>query len=346
MQVQAMAAHNKSSALEPYNFTRRQPKPHDVQIKIEYCGICHSDIHTVRDEWGGAVYPIVPGHEIVGKVLQVGAKVTRFKPGDQVGVGCFVDSCRTCSPCRDGEEQYCEAGMTATYNAYERDGKTRTQGGYSTGIVVDENYVLRIPEGLPLDRAAPLLCAGITTYSPMKHFGLQPGQKLGVIGLGGLGHMAVQIGHAMGAHVTVFSSSEAKRASASALGAQAYVHSQDQEALQANMATFDLLINTVSAPIDQTMYIQLLKKDGTMAIVGLPDQPTTFVPFPLVLQRRRIAGSLIGGIAETQEMLDFCAQHNISAHIETIPLRDVNIAYERIVHNDIQYRFVIDMSLD
>lgn len=343
MQVQSMAALDSHSPLQSYSFIRRETGPEDVAIQIKYCGICHSDIHTVRNEWGGAEYPIVPGHEITGMVTKVGSEVSNFKVGDRVGVGCFVDSCRTCSSCQENEEQYCEEGMIGTYNSTGRDGQ-RTQGGYSSAIVVDQNYVLRIPDCLELDKAAPLLCAGITTYSPMQTFGLQKGQKLGVMGLGGLGHMAVQIGVALGAQVTVFSSTPSKRESAMELGAHEYITTSDKAYFTQNSSSFDLIINTISAPIDQAIYLNLLRKDGTMAIVGLPDQPASFIPFPLVLKRRRIAGSLIGGIKETQEMLDFCADHQIGAYIETIPLSEVNKAYERILKNDIQYRFVIDLE--
>ncbi len=339
----AFAAKSATTPLGPFAIERRTPRAHDVLIDILYCGVCHSDLHQARDEWGGSIFPMVPGHEIVGKVVETGDHVTKWKKGDIVGVGCFVDSDRTCEACRAGEEQYCEGGMTLTYNGYERDGKTPTYGGYSTRITVDENYVLRIPKGLPLDRAAPLLCAGITTYSPLKHFGLKTGDKLGVVGLGGLGHMAVKFGDAMGAHVTVISHSPNKRDDAFKLGADDFLLTKDENAFKENAGRFDFIIDTVSAQHDYNSYLNLLKRDGTMVLVGVPEETPLHSP-ALIMKRRRLAGSLIGGIRETQEMLDFCGKHNIAADVEVISIDQINDAYERMLNNDVRYRFVIDLA--
>jgi len=344
----AYAAANAKSALAPFSLERRAPGPHDVLIEIAYCGVCHSDIHQARDEWGGSIFPMVPGHEIVGKVARVGAEVKKWKVGDSVGVGCFVDSCRECEACHAGEEQFCANGMSATYNGYERDGRkldrTRpTFGGYSTQIVVDENYVLRIPEGMPLDRAAPLLCAGITTYSPLHHFGVKAGDKVAVVGLGGLGHMGVKIAHAMGAHVTVLSHSPNKREDALKLGADDFIATRDASVFQASAGRFDFILDTVSAQHDYNAYLGLLKRDGTMVLVGVPD-PTPVHAFSLIVGRKRLAGSLIGGIRETQEMLDFCAKHDVASDIELIRIDQINDAYERMIRNDVRYRFVIDIA--
>jgi alcohol dehydrogenase (NADP+) len=343
LETPAYAATSAAAPLQPFTVQRREPGPHEVLIDILYCGICHSDIHQVRDEWGGSLFPMVPGHEIVGKVAQVGSEVSKWKVGDTVGVGCFVDSCRECRECREGEEQFCEQGMVVTYNGVERDGVTPTYGGYSTRITVDENYVLRIPDGMPLDRTAPLLCAGITTYSPLRHFGVKAGDKVGVVGLGGLGHMAVKIGKAMGAKVTVLSHSPAKREEALRLGADDFIATGEPDAFEMNRLRFDLIIDTVSAKHDYNKYLELLRHDGTMVLLGIPE-PTELSAASLVLKRRRLAGSLIGGIRETQEMLDFCARHKVYADVEVIPMNRVNEAYDRVMRSDVRYRFVIDLA--
>lgn len=316
---------------------------HDVSIRIAFCGVCHSDIHTARGEWAGTRYPIVPGHEIVGTVTAVGGSVKQWKVGDTVGVGCIVDSCRECDACQDQEEQFCEKGMTGTYNGIERGTGNTTQGGYSQHIVVDENYVLRIPAGLPLDRTAPLLCAGITTYSPLRRHGVKAGMKVAVVGLGGLGHMAVKIAKAMGAHVTVVSHSDRKQDDAKRLGADDFLSTHNAAVFKANAKRFDFILNTVSAKHDYNSYLLLLKRGGTMVLVGMPDASPVH-PGALVMQRRCLAGSLIGGIQETQEMLDFCAEHQVLSDIEVIPASKINEAYERMLKSDVRYRFVIDNS--
>ena len=344
IKAKGIAATSAKSTLAPFSFERRDAKENDVVIDIKYCGICHSDIHQVKSEWGDAIYPMVPGHEIAGIVREVGAKVTKYKVGDRVGVGCFVDSCRTCASCRDDLNQYCLEGMTGTYNAYERDGKTPTQGGYSDIIVVDENYVLQIPDSIPLDKAAPLLCAGITLYSPLMHWKAGPDKKVAILGLGGLGHMGVKIASALGAEVTVLSHSDKKRADALKMGAQHFICTKDKEVFKKHASTFDLIINTVSAEINMNDYFELLKLDGTLVVVGIPDKPLTIHPFPLIMKRRSYAGSVIGGIKETQEMLDFCAKHSITPEIEVILPDYVNTAYERVLKSDVRYRFVIDME--
>ncbi len=338
------AAKSATTPLEPFNFERRNPGPKDVQLDIIFSGICHSDIHTVRDEWGGANYPIVPGHEIVGKVTKVGDQVTHFKVGDYAGVGCFVDSCRSCKNCKDGMEQFCDGHTAFTYNSTERDLKTPTQGGYSNQIVVDENYVLKVSPKLSLDRVAPLLCAGITTYSPMKHWGVTKGSKVGVVGLGGLGHMAVKIGAAMGAEVTVFSTSPSKEGDAIKLGAHHFVSTKDPKNLSKLGNHFDFILDCVSAEHDLNMYLNTVRRDGVMVLVGVPEKPALLAAHTLIGRRRTLAGSLIGGIKETQEMLDFCAEKNIAADVEVIPIQKVNEAYERTVKGDVRYRFVIDIS--
>ncbi len=346
----AYAALDASSPLAPFSIERREPGPREVLIDILYCGVCHSDIHQVRDEWGGAIFPMVPGHEIVGRVAAVGADVVRHRVGDAVGVGCFVDSCRRCAPCEAGDEHFCEAGMSGTYNSYERDADHRfdksrpTYGGYSTAITVDEAYVLRIPDGMPLDRAAPLLCAGITTYSPLRHFGVKAGDEVAVVGLGGLGHMAVKLAAAMGARVTVLSSTEAKRGDAAGLGAHDFAATGDRKVFKERARQFDFIIDTVSAEHDYNAYLGLLKIDGTMVLLGIPDVPVPVAAGVLIMKRRRLAGSLIGGIRETQEMLDFCAAHDVAADIELIDIADVNTAYERMLKGDVRYRFVIDLA--
>lgn len=337
------AALTAKASLQPFSFERREIGDHDILITITHCGICHSDIHQTRDEWGGSLFPMVPGHEIVGSVVQVGAAVKKFHVGDRVGVGCFVDSCRSCSSCREGLEQYCEQGMLLTYSGRGQDGQI-TQGGYSNHIVADENYVLRIPDALSSAGAAPLLCAGITTYSPLRHWGVGKYHKLAVIGLGGLGHMAVKIAKARGTEVVVLSTSEAKRKEAERLGATDFAVTSDPQTFRRLQRRFDYILDTVSAPHDYTAYLDLLKTDGTMILVGIPEKPIPLHPFPLILHRRRLAGSIIGGIRETQEMLDFCAAHTIESDVEVIPIQQVNEAYERVLKGDVRFRFVIDMA--
>ena len=342
--VTAYAAPSATEPLVKTTITRRDVGPHDVAFDIHFAGICHSDIHTVRDEWGKANYPVVPGHEIAGIVTEVGSEVTRYQVGDRVGVGCFVDSCRECPQCRAGEEQYCtNPGMVGTYNAVGRDGQP-TQGGYSGAIVVDENYVLRIPDSLPLDAAAPLLCAGITLYSPLRHWNAGPGTRVAVIGLGGLGHMGVKLAHAMGAHVTVLSQSLKKMEDGLRLGADEYYATSERETFKKLAGSFDLILNTVSANLALGDYLQLLKLDGTLVELGMPEQPMSVPAGALIFGRRRIAGSLIGGIRETQEMLDFCAEHDVRPEIELITPDYINEAYERVLASDVRYRFVIDTA--
>lgn len=342
MKTPAYAAPSRTAPLVPLAIDRREPRAGDVLIDIAFCGVCHSDIHQVRDEWGGSSYPMVPGHEIVGTVARVGDRVTRWKVGDVVGVGCFVDSCRACAACKAGEEQYCENGMTPTYNGRERDGKTPTYGGYSTRITVDQDYVVRVPDGIPLEGAAPLLCAGITCYSPFRHFNLKKDDKVAIVGLGGLGHMGVKLAKAMGAHVTVLSHSPEKRDDALKLGADDFVATTDG-ALAQHKNRFDFILDTVSAVHDYNAYLRTLRLDGIMVLVGIPD-PSPVSAGPLVSRRRRLAGSSIGGIRETQEMLDFCAEHNIQADVEVIDIAEINEAYERMLRSDVRYRFVIDVS--
>lgn len=341
--VKGYAASNAKSSLAPFQFDRRDVGNFDVQIEIKYCGVCHSDLHQARNEWGGSKYPMVPGHEIVGIVIKVGPKVSRYKVGDSVGVGCFVDSCRDCSSCRENLEQYCERGLIGTYNSYEKDGKSLTFGGYSNQIVVDENYVLRIPHNIPLEKAAPLLCAGITLYSPLKHWRVEPGCSVAILGLGGLGHMGVKLAAAMGAEVTVLSTSDYKKEDAMRFGAKTFINTKNTD-LNKLTKHFDLILNTVSSNINLNIYLNMLKLDGTMVMLGIADTPSTVLAFQLVGRRRRLAGSMIGGIKETQEMLDFCGVKNIYADIELIPINKINEAYERMKNNDIRYRFVIDNS--
>ncbi len=342
--TQGYAVKSATSQFEPFKFQRRNPGAHDVQIQILFCGICHSDIHQARNEWGNSTYPMVPGHEIVGKVTAVGKDVKKFKAGDVVGVGCFVDSCRTCSSCKDHEEQFCEKHLALTYNGTEMDEKTPTFGGYSSQIVVDEKYVLSIASKLPLESIAPLLCAGITTYSPLRHYEVGPGKKVAIIGLGGLGHMGVKLAAAMGAEVTVLSTSPAKEKDAKRLGAQKFVVTKDRKNLEPLANYFDFILDAVSAEHDPNMYLNLLKRGGVMVLVGVPEKPFALQAFPLISNRRRLAGSLIGGIKETQEMLDFCAKHNIGSDVEVIPINKIPEAYERTIKGDVRYRFVIDMS--
>ncbi len=337
------AALTANAPLAPFAFDRRTPGPKDVQIAIAYCGVCHSDLHQVRDEWGGALFPMVPGHEIVGTVTAVGNAVTRFRVGDKAGVGCMVDSCRACANCADGEEQYCTTGTVYTYNSRDADG-TVMQGGYSNNIVVDEAFTLRIPDALELAAVAPLLCAGITTYSPLRHWKIGAGQKVGVVGLGGLGHMALKFAKAFGAHVVQFTTSESKVDDALRLGADAVVLSNDAAAMKAHANSFDFILNTVSAPHELGPLLALLKRNGTMTLVGVPDTPPVVRAGVLIGGRRSLAGSLIGGIAETQEMLDFCGEHGITADIEIIAIDGINQAYERMLKGDVKYRFVIDLA--
>jgi len=341
--VNAYAAMKAKEQLKPYQIDRRDPRPNDVVIEIKYCGICHSDVHQARDEWGGSIYPMVPGHEIAGVITKVGASVTHFKAGDRVGVGCFVNSCRVCSSCKEGLEQYRDKGCNVTYNGKDTDGSL-TYGGYSTEIVVDENYVLRIPENLPLDKAAPLLCAGITTYSPLKHWRVKPGDKVAVVGLGGLGHMAVKLAAAMGAEVSVLSTSDKKKDDALRFGAKNFIKTTEEQIFEKYAGYFDLMINTASGNTDLGKYLGLVKRDGTMVVVGVPEKPSPLSPMPLIMKRRQLAGSLIGGIKETQEMLDFCSKHNITSDIELIPAAKINEAYDRMVKGDVRYRFVIDAA--
>ena len=340
--VTAYAATSATEPLTKTTITRRDVGPHDVAFDIHFAGICHSDIHTVRGEWGEVEYPMTPGHEIAGIVTEVGSDVSKFKVGDRVGVGCFVDSCRECAQCRAGEEQYCDnPGMVGTYNGVGRDGQP-TQGGYSGAIVVDENYVLTIPEALPLDKAAPLLCAGITTYSPLRHWNAGPGKQVAVIGLGGLGHVAVKLAVAMGAQVTVLSQSLKKVEDGLRLGATEYRATSDPDTFKELAGSFDLILNTVSANLDLADYLKLLKLDGTLVELGMPEHPMEVPAGALIFGRRSIAGSLIGGIAETQEMLDFCAEHDVTPEIEVIEPDYINDAYARVLASDVRYRFVID----
>jgi alcohol dehydrogenase (NADP+) len=342
--VHGYASRQAKGPLTLYEFERREPRDLDVVIDIQYCGICHSDIHQVSNEWGGSTFPMVPGHEIAGNVSQVGTNVSHYKVGERVGVGCFVESCRKCSPCRDGLEQYCVEGCTLTYNDVERDGKTPTQGGYSKRIVVNEDYVLKIPNDLPLPRAAPLMCAGITLYFPLMHWNAGPGKKVGIIGLGGLGHMGVKIAHTLGAEVTVLSHSLSKEDDGRRMGADHFFATSDPKTFEKLKGSFDMVINTVSVELDMNSYLNLLRLDGTMVIVGLPEKELSFGASSLTNARRRLTGSVIGGIQETQEMLEFCDKHKIYCDIELIPIQKVNEAYQRVVNSDVKYRFVIDMK--
>ncbi len=341
------AAVKAKAPLAPFSFERREPREHDVVIEIKFCGICHSDIHQTRDEWSEyqeeSIFPMVPGHEIAGVVSSVGGKVTKYKVGDKVGVGCFVDSCRTCAECKRGIEQYCTVATVWTYNARDKEGQP-TYGGYSDKIVVDENYVLRLPAKLPLDECAPLLCAGITLYSPLKHWNTGPGKKVAIVGLGGLGHMGVKLAHALGAEVTVLSHSLKKQADGKRLGTDHFYSTSDPETFIKLKNYFDLIINTVSAQIDWNEYLSMLNVEGSMVIVGLPAKDIPISAFSLTAGRRSLAGSQIGGIRETQEMLDFCGQHGVTSDIEVVPMQKVNEAYERVLKSDVRYRFVIDMA--
>ena len=345
--VKAYGAQSASSPLAALSIPRREPGPTDVQIEIRYCGVCHSDLHQVRNEWQSAmptVYPCVPGHEIVGRVTRVGGGVRKFKEGDTAAVGCLVDSCRTCASCREGLEQYCENGATLTYNGPDKHLGGVTYGGYSESVVVDEAFVLRVPRGLDPAGAAPLLCAGITTYSPMRHWNVRKGQKVGVVGLGGLGHMAIKFAHAFGAHVVLFTTSPSKMMDAGRLGAREVVISKDETAMRKHLGSFDFILDAVSAEHDLNAYLDLLKRDGTLTMVGAPPRPVPLGVFSLLFKRRQLAGSAIGGIQETQEMLDFCGDYGITADVETIRMEQINQAYERLLRGDVKYRFVIDMA--
>ncbi|THV23619.1 NAD(P)-dependent alcohol dehydrogenase [Glycomyces paridis] len=341
--VNAYAATSATEPLAPTTIERRDLGPHDVLIAIAYAGICHSDIHTVRSEWGPASYPLAPGHEIVGEVAGIGTAVTGHAVGDRVGVGCMVNSCRECEQCRKGQEQYCLKGMIGTYDAVDLDG-TVTQGGYSTHIVVNEDFVLRVPEAIPYEAAAPLLCAGITTYSPLRHWGAGPGKQVAVVGLGGLGHMAVKLAHAMGAEVTVLSQSLKKQDDGLRMGADHYYATSDPATFKTLAGTFDLIVNTVSAKVNVNAYLRLLAVDGALVNVGAPAEPLSVHAFGLIMGRRTFAGSNIGGIKETQEMLDFCAEHGIASEVEVIAADKINDAYERVLASDVRYRFVIDAA--
>ena len=342
--TKAYAAQSATTPLAPWSFERRAPKPHDVQIDILYCGVCHSDLHTARNEWGGTIYPNVPGHEIVGRVTAIGGHVKKFKVGDLAAIGCLVDSCRECDNCKEGLEQYCSNGMVGTYNAQEKDGSGVTYGGYSKSIVAHEDFVLTISDKLPLEAVAPLLCAGITTYSPLRHWKIGKGHKVAVLGLGGLGHMGVKLAASMGADVTMLSHTASKQKDAERLGAHHFVLTSDAEQVKAVAKTFDFILDTVSAEHDYNVYLNMLKTDGVMVCVGAPPAPAQVPAFNLILNRRSLAGSLIGGLPETQEMLDYCAAHNIVSDVEVINIKDINDAYERMLKGDVRYRFVIDMS--
>jgi uncharacterized zinc-type alcohol dehydrogenase-like protein len=342
--TKAYAAYNEKDPLAPYTFDRREPRADDVQIEILYCGVCHSDIHQVRNEWGESKYPMVPGHEIVGRVTKVGAGVKRFKPGDIAAVGVMIDSCLVCKNCKEGLEQYCMEGFTGTYNAIERDGKTVAQGGYATQIVTKEHFVLDVPSNLELKGVAPLLCAGITTYSPLRYAGVRPGMKVGIAGLGGLGHMGVKFAVSMGAEVTVISTSASKEKDAKKLGAHDFMLINSKEHKKKYDSYFDVILNTVSANHDYEQYLDLLGLNGRLLIVGIPSQSPKVKPFALLKNRRSVTGSSIGGIKETQEMLQYCAEKNIVADVEVIPMQQINEAYERMLKGDVHYRFVIDLN--
>ena len=342
--TRAYAALSATTPVVPYTIDRRTPKPHDVQLEILYCGVCHSDLHTVRNEWGGTMYPCVPGHEIVGRVTAVGDHVKRFKAGDLAAIGCLVDSCRECNNCKDGLEQYCINGMVGTYNGQEKDGSGYTMGGYSKSISAHEDFVLTISDKLPLEGVAPLLCAGITTYSPLRHWKVGKGTRVGVLGLGGLGHMGVKLAVSMGAEVTMLSHTAAKEADAKRLGAHKFVLTTDAAQTKAVTGYFDFILDTVSADHDYNFYLTLLRTNGNMVCVGAPPSPAQIPAFNLIFGRKSIGGSLIGGIPETQEMLDYCAANNIVSDVEVIAIKDINEAYERMLKGDVRYRFVIDMA--
>ena len=338
------AASSSDTPLHPFSFERRETGPADVRIDIRYCGVCHSDLHQARNEWGGTVYPCVPGHEIVGTVAEIGSDVSRFKVGDLVGVGCMVDSCRQCASCKDGLEQFCEEGLVGTYNGQDRHGRGNTLGGYSGAIVVDQDFVLKVPENLDLAAVAPLLCAGITTWSPLRHWKVGPGQRVGIVGLGGLGHMGVKFARAFGAEVVLFTTSASKVEDGLRLGAHEVVLSKDPEAMAKERGRFDFILDAVAANHDINAYLELLKRDGTLVQVGAPEAPMPVSVFSLIMKRRNFSGSLIGGIAETQEMLDFCGEKGITSDVEMIPMDQIETAYERMLRSDVKYRFVIDMK--
>jgi uncharacterized zinc-type alcohol dehydrogenase-like protein len=340
----AYAAASAKAPLAPFSIERREPGPHDVLIDILFCGVCHSDVHQARDEWGGSAFPMVPGHEIVGRVRQVGKEVRRFKAGDLAGVGCMVDSCRSCDPCRRELQQFCEKGTAFTYNGTEMDRVTPTFGGYATEIVVADKFVLTIPAGLDPAGAAPLLCAGITTYSPLRQWNCKKGDRVGVVGLGGLGHMAVKLAASMGAEVTMLSTSRSKEADARRLGASGFEITKDEKTFQKLAGRFDLIIDTISAPHDYNKYLGMLRVQGAMVVVGVPPEPSPLSAESLIFGNKRLAGSLIGGIAQTQEMLDYCAANKIVSDVEVIPVQQINEAYDRMVRGDVRYRFVIDIE--
>ena len=344
MITKSYAAPTARAPLEPMEIERRDLRPHDILIDIKFTGICHTDIHQANEHWGQSIFPMVPGHEIAGVVAEVGSAVTKFEVGDHAGVGCFVDSCRECENCKAGLEQYCRGHMAVTYNGREADQKTPTYGGYSSAIVVDENYALVIPPNLGLDVAAPLMCAGISLYSPLHNWGAGPGLRVGIVGLGGLGHMGVKIAHAMGSEVTLISHSPNKEADALRLGADHFLLSTDKEAMKAARYSLDLIINTVAVQIDLDRYMSLLALDGTMVMVGIPEEALSLRTFTLIAGRRSLTGSNIGGIKETQEMLNFCAEHGFGSDVEIIDIKDVNTAWERVINSDVKYRFVIDAS--
>lgn len=344
MPTKAFAAQSATTPLAPFSIDRREPLASDVEIDILFCGVCHSDLHFARNEWGMTAYPVVPGHEILGRVTRVGNAVTKFKAGDLAAVGCLVDSCRTCASCKEGLEQFCTAAPVFSYNGPDKHSGGMTFGGYSEKIVCDEAYTLKVPTNLDPARAAPLLCAGITTYSPLRKWGAGKGKKVGIVGLGGLGHMGVKFARAMGAHTVLFTTSEGKAADGRKLGAEDVVISKDADAMGKHAGSFDLIVDTVSADHDLNAYLALLKLDGTLVLVGVPPNPQLVHAFSLLLPRRNLSGSLIGGIGETQEMLDFCGKHNIACDIELIKMQQINEAYERMLRSDVKYRFVIDMA--
>ena len=342
--VKSYAAHSATTPVVPFTIERRAPKPHDVQMEILYCGVCHTDIHFVHNDWGMTVYPVVPGHEIVGRVTAVGDHVKKFKVGDFAGIGCLVDSCRECNDCKEGQEQYCTGGAVFSYNGNERDGSGNTYGGYSKSILAHEDFVLHVSDKLPLEGVAPLLCAGITTYSPLRHWKVGKGTRVGVLGLGGLGHMAVKLAVSMGAEVTMLSHTAAKATDAKRLGAHKFVLTTDEEQVKTVAGYFDFILDTVSAEHDYNFYIAMLRTNGSMVCVGIPPNPAQIPAMNLIFGRKSFAGSLIGGISETQEMLDYCAEHNIVSDVEVIAMKDINEAYERMLKGDVRYRFVIDMA--
>ena len=344
IKIKAYAAMSAKENLIPWNFQRREVGANDVQFDIKYCGVCHSDLHQIRDDWSKGIFPMVPGHEIVGTIIKIGSNVTKFKVGDIAGTGCMVDSCRTCDNCKEGLEQYCSVGASYTYNSFEQDKKLPTYGGYSDSIVVNQDFVLHINEKLNLAAAAPLLCAGITTYSPLRHWKVGKGHKLAVLGLGGLGHMAVKFGVAFGAEVTVLSTSPNKEADAKKLGAHNFIVTSDKEQAKSVRGKFDFILDTVSAPHDINFYLGMLKTNGVHICVGIPEKPSEIAAFSIISGRKSLAGSSIGGIAETQEMLDFCAEHNIVSEVEVIDIKNINHAYECMVKGQVHYRFVIDMA--